>query len=114
MNVSPGKEDVLDHPNVHRLVQDGREIILVGTAHVSRDSAELVERVIDQATRRVLQVESVPAQEKVASLWEPHTQILRRSKPQPHETEFGHKVNYADTCPALRLVQAGEGLYAPS
>lgn len=56
----------------------------------------LVERVIDQATRRVLQGESVPAQQKVASLWEPHTQIIRRGKPQPHETEFGHKVNYAE------------------
>lgn len=56
----------------------------------------LVERVIDQATRRVLQGENVPAQQKVASLWEPHTQIIRRGKPQPHETEFGHKVNYAE------------------
>jgi transposase, IS5 family len=56
----------------------------------------LVERVIDQATRRVFKGEAVPAQEKVASLWEPHTQIIRRGKPQPHETEFGHKVNYAE------------------
>jgi IS5 family transposase len=52
--------------------------------------------VVDQARRRVLQGETVPAQEKVASLWEPHTQIIRRGKPQPHETEFGHKVNYAE------------------
>lgn len=56
----------------------------------------LIERVIDQATRRVLQGETVPAQEKVASLWEPHTQIICRGKPTPHETEFGHKVNYAE------------------
>jgi IS5 family transposase len=56
----------------------------------------LIERVIDQATRRVLKGETVPAQEKVASLWEPHTQIIRRGKPPPHETEFGHKVNYAE------------------
>jgi IS5 family transposase len=56
----------------------------------------LIGRVIDQATRRVLQGETVPAQEKVASLWEPHTQIIRRGKPSPHETEFGHKVNYAE------------------
>ena len=56
----------------------------------------LIERVIAQATRRVLQGEAVPAQEKVASLWEPHTQIIRRGKPQPHETEFGHKINYAE------------------
>jgi len=33
--------------NIHRLVIDGRDIILVGTAHVSRESVELVGRVID-------------------------------------------------------------------
>jgi len=36
----------LDNDNVHRIKRDGREIILIGTAHVSRESAELVERVI--------------------------------------------------------------------
>jgi len=56
----------------------------------------LIKKVIEQARRRVLQGETVPAQEKVASLWEPHTQIIRRGKPPPHETEFGHKVDYAE------------------
>jgi IS5 family transposase len=56
----------------------------------------LVVGVIQQARRRVLQGEAIPAREKVASLWEPHTQIIRRGKPQPHETEFGHKVDYAE------------------
>lgn len=46
--------------------------------------------------RRVLQGETVPAQNKLASLFEPHTQIIRRGKAPPHETEFGHKVNYAE------------------
>jgi pheromone shutdown-related protein TraB len=36
----------LENDNVHRITRDGREIILIGTAHVSRESAELVERVI--------------------------------------------------------------------
>jgi pheromone shutdown-related protein TraB len=37
-----------DHsPDVHVLEVDGREIVLVGTAHVSRESAELVRRVIE-------------------------------------------------------------------
>jgi pheromone shutdown-related protein TraB len=37
-----------DHsPDVHALEVDGREIVLVGTAHVSRESAELVRRVIE-------------------------------------------------------------------
>jgi pheromone shutdown-related protein TraB len=36
----------LDNPNIHRLTYEGKELILVGTAHVSRESADLVEAVI--------------------------------------------------------------------
>ncbi len=36
----------MENANVHRTNLDGREIILIGTAHVSRESADLVERVI--------------------------------------------------------------------
>jgi IS5 family transposase len=56
----------------------------------------LVEQAIGQAVRRVLYNEALPAHEKVVSLCEPHTQIIRRGKPGPRETEFGHKVNYAE------------------
>ncbi|AQV02104.1 MULTISPECIES: TraB/GumN family protein [Desulfococcus] len=35
------------NPNVHRCRAGGKEIILVGTAHVSRESAELVRRTIE-------------------------------------------------------------------
>jgi pheromone shutdown-related protein TraB len=35
-----------ENQNVHRISREGREIILIGTAHVSRESADLVERVI--------------------------------------------------------------------
>lgn len=35
-----------DHPMVHRLETGGRKIQLIGTAHVSRESADLVESVI--------------------------------------------------------------------
>jgi len=34
--------------DVHRLRVDGREILLVGTAHISRESAELTRRVIEE------------------------------------------------------------------
>ncbi|MCX5855033.1 MAG: TraB/GumN family protein [Deltaproteobacteria bacterium] len=43
--------------NVHRLTWNGREIILIGTAHVSRESADLVERVIDEEKPDVVCVE---------------------------------------------------------
>ncbi len=36
----------MDHPNIHRLHHEGKELVLVGTAHVSRESVELVEAVI--------------------------------------------------------------------
>jgi IS5 family transposase len=50
-----------------------------------------VEQVIHQTIRRVFAGESVPAPEKLVSLFEPHTDIIRRQKPGK-ETEFGHKV----------------------
>lgn len=56
----------------------------------------LVTRVLDQTVRRVFDHESVPAQEKIVSLFEPHTAIIRRGKPAPHETEFGRKVWFSE------------------
>jgi len=51
----------------------------------------LVGQAIDQATRRVLQGETVPATEKLLSLFEPHTQVIQRHKPG-HTVEFGRKL----------------------
>jgi len=50
-----------------------------------------VAQVIAQTQRRVLQGETVPAAEKLVSLFEAHTDILRRNK-AGHPTEYGHKV----------------------
>jgi transposase, IS5 family len=49
----------------------------------------LVKRVIDQTERRVLREESVPADEKLVSIFEPHTDIIRKDR---RDTYFGHKV----------------------
>ena len=43
---------------------------------------------VSQTTRRVLRGETVPAAEKLVSLFEPHTQILQRHKPGKR-VEFG-------------------------
>ena len=48
----------------------------------------LVGQVVTQTTRRVLQGEVVPASEKLVSLFEPHTAIIRKGKPGK-PTEFG-------------------------
>jgi IS5 family transposase len=61
----------------------------------------LVEQVIHQAVRRLFHRETLPAAAKVVSLFEAHTQILRRGKAPPRDTEFGHKVNYAEVEPGL-------------
>jgi len=51
----------------------------------------LAEKVVDQTKRRILKDESVPAQEKVLSIFEPHTDIICRGK-ENHPVEYGHKV----------------------
>jgi IS5 family transposase len=50
----------------------------------------LIKRVIDQAERRVLQGERVPAGEKLFSLFEPHTDIIIKGS---REIQYGHKLN---------------------
>ncbi len=51
----------------------------------------LGERVVDQTRRRVLQGESVPNDEKHFSLFEPHTELLKRGK-AGKDIEFGHMI----------------------
>jgi transposase, IS5 family len=51
----------------------------------------LVQQVCAQAQRRVLDGEAVPAADKLVSLFEPHTAVIRRGK-LPVPTEFGTKL----------------------
>jgi IS5 family transposase len=50
---------------------------------------ELADRVLDQTRRRVFDDETVPATEKIVSIFEPHTDIIRKDR---RETLYGHKV----------------------
>lgn len=61
---------------------------------------QLGERVLDQTRRRVLEGEQVPNSEKVFSIFEPHTDLIRRGKPRTPE-EFGHKVFLAESAQGL-------------
>ncbi len=54
------------------------------------------ERVVAQARRRVLDGESVPNADKLFSLFEPHTDLIKRGKAQT-PVEFGHKVFLAES-----------------
>jgi len=46
-------------------------------------------RVVDQTERRVLRGESVPATEKIVSIFEPHTDIIIKDR---RDTFYGHKI----------------------
>jgi IS5 family transposase len=49
----------------------------------------LTQQVMDQTQRRVLKAESVPAAEKIVSIFEAHTDIIRKDN---RETLYGHKI----------------------
>lgn len=61
-----------------------------------RRYCELGTRVVTQTTRRVLQNDQVPVDEKVYSIFEPHTDLIKRGKVLK-PVEFGHKVFLAES-----------------
>lgn len=56
----------------------------------------LAQRVIAQTERRVFLGETVSAKNKLVSLFEPHTAIIRRGKSEPKATEFGGRIWLAE------------------
>jgi IS5 family transposase len=100
-----------------------------GTQALAADLIRYTDRVgqvIVQTQRRVLNGEKVPASEKLVSLFEPHTDIIRKDR---RDTLYGHKVfvtggasglildckieagNPADATLALPMLQRQEALY---
>jgi IS5 family transposase len=61
---------------------------------------DLADRVIDQTRRRVLEGEQVPSEQKVYSIFEPHTDLIKRGKVLK-PVEFGHKVFLAESAQGL-------------
>ncbi len=51
----------------------------------------LGKRILDQAQRRIIDKESVPNEEKIFSIFEPHTELLKRGK-AGKAIEFGHMI----------------------
>lgn len=54
-----------------------------------RHFVALAERVVEQTERRVVRGESVPAEEKLVSIFEEHTDIIRKGG---RDTLYGHKI----------------------
>ena len=65
-----------------------------------RSYCKLADRVVDQTRRRVLRGETVPTEEKVYSIFEPHTDLIKRGKTLK-PVEFGHKVFLAESAHGL-------------
>jgi len=82
----------------------GKDLIAELAIAESRKEIEhfcgLGSRVIDQSRRRVLDGEQVPAAEKLYSIFEPHTDLIKRGKVQT-PIEFGHKVFLAESARGL-------------
>lgn len=57
-------------------------------------------RVINQTRRRVIDLEVVPSEQKIYSIFEPHTDLIKRGKAQK-PVEFGHKVFLAESAQGL-------------
>lgn len=72
------------------------EVSLMALSAELSHYAPLVERIVDQAHRRVFNGECVPATEKLYSLFEEHTELIMRGK-AGKPVEFGHKVLIAET-----------------
>jgi IS5 family transposase len=56
-----------------------------------QEFARLGQRVVDQTRRRVIDGEQLPVEEKLFSIFEPHTDLIVRGKART-PVEFGHKV----------------------
>jgi len=56
----------------------------------ARHYLPLIERIIEQTERRVLDGEQVPAGDKLVSLFEPHADIIVKGA---REVQYGHKLN---------------------
>lgn len=62
---------------------------LISIAQQLRHYADLAEQVISQTRRRVIDGKSVPAQEKIVSIFEPHTDIIVKDR---RDVFYGHKI----------------------
>ena len=72
--------DILQHPH---------DVVAMALCEDLKHTASLALGVIDQTEKRVLQGLTVPATEKVVSIFEPHTDVIVKDR---RDTFYGHKV----------------------
>ena len=71
------------------ILQHSSDLLAVATCNELKHYIDLTLRVIDQTERRVVLGQSVPASDKVVSIFEPHTDIIVKDR---RDTFYGHKV----------------------
>jgi pheromone shutdown-related protein TraB len=114
-------------PDVHVLDIDGREILLVGTAHVSRESADLVRRVIEAERPDAVCVEldrqrheALSQQRRFAQL--DLKQVIRNRQLAPllanlvlsaYQKKLGGSLGVVPGAELLEAVRAADGLGIP-
>jgi len=77
-----------------------REITIQSLRREIEHYCGLADRVIDQSRRRVLEGQPVANAQKVFSIFEPHTDLIKRGKILK-DIEFGHKVFLAESARGL-------------
>jgi IS5 family transposase len=104
--------EVLKHTSNVRGINPLEDIAIQDARAQIEHYCELGQRVIDQTRRRVIEGQSVPAEQKVYSIFEPHTDLIKRGKAQK-PVEFGHKVFLAESANGLitqyRVLQGNPG-----
>ena len=81
--------DAVSLLETHPFVTSSLSETAKGMAEDLKEIIRLTYRVIDQTSRRVIHDESVPASEKIVSIFEPHTDIIVKDR---RDTFYGHKV----------------------
>ena len=81
---------------LRRLVKKSEELKATSLLNELEHYKELGARVVDQTKRRVLEGQQVPNSEKLFSIFESHTELLKRGK-AGKPIEFGHMVFLAQT-----------------
>jgi IS5 family transposase len=84
-----GVRDLLRRPETLAALGLGDALQVKAIADALDHYLPLAQRVMDQTRRRVVEGESVPAAEKIVSIFEPHTDIIRKDR---RETLYGHKI----------------------
>jgi transposase, IS5 family len=81
--------DVIEQLHRAAFADIKRAVLALTIERRIKDVLELAPLVVSQAERRVLRGESVPAAEKIVSIFEPHTDIIIKDR---RDTLYGHKV----------------------